>query len=200
MITKKQKLFAKKLTPRNKLAPVAMAQGGFFTSKQAEESGYARQNHHYHVKNGDWVREIRGIFRLSLIPEDQWSDYWMWYLWSRGRDDRPRAIYSHYTALSLFGISEVNPAKIDMIVPPNFSKSGTIPKVLRLHKLKINKIEIKKINGIPVLAPLQTLELLAEENETPDEIMEAAVKDALNKGLISMSDIKRTPVLARYAL
>lgn len=190
----------KKRLPKNKLAGLAITQGGLFTSKQAEECGFAQQNHHYHVANGDWVRELRGIFRLSLIPEDQWSDYWLWYLWSRGADDRPQGVYSHYTALSLYGISEVNPAKIDMVVPKSFRKSGEIPKVLRLHKMQINKTAIKKINGLPVLTPLHTLELLAEEKETPDEIMEGAVKDALKKGLISISDLKRTNVLARYAL
>ena len=44
-----------------KLGQIAFLQSGFFTAKQAEACGYARSNHHYHIKAGHWVKEGWGI-------------------------------------------------------------------------------------------------------------------------------------------
>lgn len=40
-----------------KLHHIASIQGGLFTAKQAESCGYARSNHHYHIKAGNWIKE-----------------------------------------------------------------------------------------------------------------------------------------------
>jgi len=43
----------------------AASQGGYFTSKQSAAIGYTAPKQNYHVQVGNWVRERRGIFRLS---------------------------------------------------------------------------------------------------------------------------------------
>ena len=51
---------------------IAQEQQGYFTTKQAIESGYADNTHPYHVRTGNWERIQRGIYRLAHLspPED----------------------------------------------------------------------------------------------------------------------------------
>ncbi len=45
-----------------KLNQTAFMQSGFFTARQAESFGYARSNHHYHIKTGHDLGLIFGQF------------------------------------------------------------------------------------------------------------------------------------------
>ena len=51
-----------------RLYEVAEMQAGLFTTKQAKAAGYAENTHPYHVQAGNWIREHRGIYRLSKFP------------------------------------------------------------------------------------------------------------------------------------
>ena len=68
-----------------RLFAVAESQGGYFTAKQAEEAGFDRTNHTYHVRAGNWEREHRSIFRLAHYPANERPDLVLWSLWSRDR-------------------------------------------------------------------------------------------------------------------
>jgi hypothetical protein len=51
-----------------RLFAIAEAQGGFFTAKQAEDAGFDRTHHAYHLRVGNWQRKHRGIYRLAQFP------------------------------------------------------------------------------------------------------------------------------------
>jgi hypothetical protein len=51
-----------------RLFDLAEQQQGFFTTKQAKAAGFAENTHPYHVQAGNWIREHRGIYRLTLFP------------------------------------------------------------------------------------------------------------------------------------
>jgi hypothetical protein len=51
-----------------KLLKLAQRQHGCFTAAQALEIGYADSVHLYHVKNGEWIRVFRGVYRLAEAP------------------------------------------------------------------------------------------------------------------------------------
>jgi len=84
-----------------RLFAIAEAQGGFFTAKQAEDAGFDRTHHAYHLRVGNWQRKHRGIYRLAQFPMPDRSDLILWSLWSRNRDDQAQGVYSHQTALSI---------------------------------------------------------------------------------------------------
>jgi hypothetical protein len=60
--------------------------------------------------------------------------------------------------------------------------------------------ETKTINGMKVTTVLKTLLDLIEERRISDEFIEHATKQALKKGYISKSEIKKNEKLARYAI
>ena len=183
-----------------KLNQIASIQGGLFTAKQAESCGYARSNHHYHIKAGNWNKEGWGIYRLAHIPVDEMTSYWRLLLWSCNENSEPMAVFSHKTALSFYGLSDVNPSKITVTVPKKFQKRSRPSKALNICKKGLSKKDIKQFKGLPVTTPLRTLLDIYEEKSLPDDFMEQAVKEALEKGFIRKSDLKKNSELARYAL
>ena len=94
------------------LYSIAESQQGYFTAAQGIEAGFADYLHPYHVRTGEWERVYRGIYRLSKYPCSMDSHYVVWSLWSRNREGVPQGVYSHETALSMFDLSDANPAKI----------------------------------------------------------------------------------------
>ena len=182
------------------LNQIAFIQGGLFTAKQAESCGYARGNHHYHIKAGHWIKEGWGIYRLAHIPVDEMTSYWKLLLWSCNGKSEPTAVFSHKTVLSFYELSDVNPSKITMTVPKKFQKRSRPFKTLKIYKKDLSKEDIKQFKGLPVTTPLRTLLDIHEEKSLSEELMEQAVKEALEKGYIRKSDLKKNSELARYAL
>lgn len=187
------------LRGREELMKKALEQGGFFTADQAIKLGFSQKNHHYYVKRGQWEKVMRGIYRFIPI-ESELSEYWLWYLWSIDRSKNPQAIFSHETALLMYGLSDLNPEKIHITVPKKFRKGTDIPKILFLHKSDFANTEFKTINGLRVTTVLKTLIDIIDEQRVSDEFIEQATKEALLKGFLSKADIKKNEKLARYAI
>ena len=74
------------------------------------------------------------MFHLACLPDNCRSLADRWYLWSRGRDEKPVGVYSHETALSLFDLGDFDPADLHMIVPLTFRRNGPVPKGVVLHR------------------------------------------------------------------
>jgi len=173
------------------LSRVAQNQGGFFTAKQASALGYTGSKRNYHVRAGNWVREHRGIYRLALFPEPERSDLILWWLWSRGRNDEPKGVFSHRTALTLQELTDLMPAKIDLTVPEGFRRGVPIPKVLRLHYANVPSSDREVVNGVPVTKALRTLLDLWDEGKTPKPLLMSAFQEALRRGLITRTEVRR---------
>ena len=107
-----------------RLFQTASEQQGYFTTSQAIKAGFQDATHPYHLKNGDWIREWRGIYRISRYPRTDDGQYVLWSLWARNRKELWQGVYSHQTALSLFELSDVMPEKLHMTVP--FPLEGTV--------------------------------------------------------------------------
>ena len=174
----------------------ASAQGGYFTTKQAQEAGYASSTHSYNVKAKNWVREHRGVYRLADYPHPDHPYLIEWSLWSSDRKERAQGVYSHQTALRLYDLSDVDPAKIHMTVPRDFRRSGPIPKVLVLHRAELQKEDMEAMHGFRVTRPLRTIaDLLASEAVSMDH-MEQAVKQAFRRGLVTAGQLERAERIA----
>ena len=169
----------------NRLFEVAESQQGYFSTPQAVAAGYARSTHSYHVQAGNWVREHRGIYRLRKYPLSEEGQLVLWSLWSRNREGKPQGVYSHLTALSVKELSDANPAKLHMTVPPDFRRSGEVPAILRLHKAQLAPDEIIKQHGYAVTTPMRTILDLAASGDADHDLIIQAFHEGQSRGLIT---------------
>ncbi|MGA7624306.1 MAG: type IV toxin-antitoxin system AbiEi family antitoxin domain-containing protein [Candidatus Acidiferrales bacterium] len=172
-----------------RLYEIAEDQQGFFTTKQAKAAGFAENTHPYHVQAGNWIREHRGIYRLSSFPRSERPDLMLWSLWSRNREEVAQGVYSHQTALSIHDLSDVMPAKLHMTVPQNFRRNSEIPGVVVLHFADLLQGDIGAVHGVRVTKPMRTILDLLEGGEIPPTILRQALREGLRRGLIRKSEI-----------
>lgn len=188
-----------KKTTASLLYELAEPQQGFFTTRQAQDAGFSKKNHAYHVQAGHWVREYRGIFRLANFPRPDQPDLMLWYLWSRNQKQIPQGVYSHQTALTLYDLSDLMPAKLHMTVPLSFRRRVPVPKILVLHYSDLTKNDISKGMRVSVTTPLRTLCDVVKEGSLSKDIIRQAVRDSLSRGLVRQGEIEKIPSLAPFA-
>jgi predicted transcriptional regulator of viral defense system len=169
------------------LFEIVEGQQGYFTAKQAAEVGFLLGSQAHHVKAGNWVRVERGIYRLARFPRSMEEQYVIYSLWSRNRAGDPVGVYSHETALSIHDLSDANPAKLHMTVPPNFRRTASTPEVLVLHRGRLAEGDIERRQGFAVTRPMRTVtDIVALGHQ---EFAEQAVRDGARRGVITHRQI-----------
>ena len=179
-----------------RLFEIAEGQEGFFTTKQAKAAGFAENTHPYHVQVGNWIREHRGIYRLALFPIADHPDLVKWALWSRNRNEVTEGVYSHQTALSLYELSDLNPAKLHMTVPTHFRRNSAIPGILVLHFADLAGEDVQMAQGFKRTRPLRTILDLIEADTVERAFLRQALRQALDRGLIHRHQIKSVQLSA----
>jgi predicted transcriptional regulator of viral defense system len=172
------------------LFELAEQQQGFFTTKQAKAAGFAENTHPYHVHVGNWIRERRGIYRLALFPAADRPDLVLWALWSRNRNEDVEGVYSHQTALSLYDLSDLNPAKLHMTVPTDFRRNSDIPGILALHHADVPNSDVQAAQGFKFTRPLRTILDLIEAGTVEQRFIRQALRQAIDRGLITRQQIR----------
>ena len=112
----------------------------------------------FQVESGEWVKEQqRGIYRLARYPVTDRPELVIWNLWSRDRKGNIQGVWSHETALDIYELSDVMPAKMHQTVSNRFRKGIAIPKVLALHYADLNEEEVRHQQGYRLTTPIRTL-------------------------------------------
>ena len=169
------------------LFEIAEGQQGYFTAKQAAEAGFLFGSQAHHVKAGNWVRVERGIYRLARFPRSMEEQYVIYSLWSRNRAGDPVGVYSHETALSIHDLSDANPSKLHMTVPPNFRRTASTPEVLVLHRARLAEGDVERRQGFAVTRPIRTVtDIVALGHQ---EFAEQALRDGARRGVITHRQI-----------
>jgi predicted transcriptional regulator of viral defense system len=145
------------------------------------------------VNAGNWIREHRGIYRLTNFPVSERPDLMLWYLWSQNRQEVPQGTYSHDTALSLHELSDVMPSKLHMTVPRGFRRSSKIPEILILHPANLDNIEVQEMHGVRVTRALRTIIDLLHSGHVDRSQLKLAVDEAIRRGLIGRKELDRMP-------
>lgn len=174
---------------QDRLFQIADSQQGLFTSQQALEAGYDSASTTYHAKAGNWIREHRGIYRLKNYPHSDQSELVTWSLWSRNRSQVPQGVYSHQTALDIYQLTELLPAKFHMTVPMNFRRSERAPGILILHRDRLTRDDIRAMRGFSVTRPIRAIRDLLQERSVPSDLLAQALENALRKGLLTSKEI-----------
>lgn len=172
------------------LFELANIQQGLFTAKQAEKAGYSNKNHAYHVQQGHWIREGRGLYRLAMFPQSQEEQKVLYSLWSQNRESVVQGVYSHETALAHYELSDVNPAKLHMTVPKSFRRNSKIPKILKLHFVDLTPAMIHQSRGFLITKPGRTLSDVIQCGWVSFDIIRQAALESVTKGLLQKWEIE----------
>lgn len=184
------------------LFQMADSQQGYFTSQQAEECGFSRANFHRFLTSKQWIKELRGIYRLARYPITERPELVLWSLWSRNKQGKVLGVWSHVTAFDIYELSDAMPTKLQMTVPKGFRRATSIPKPLVLYFADLSEKDVQMQQGYLVTTPLKTIVDVAEESKLAEDFIIQAIQSALKRGLISRTELiqasKTSQKLARH--
>jgi predicted transcriptional regulator of viral defense system len=166
---------------RRRLFDLASGQGGYFTAAQAKRTGYSYQAQTHHVGAGNWLRVDRGLFRLAEWIPDIHDDLIRWTLWSRDR-----AVISHESALTVHGIGELEAARVQLTVPPDFRRED--PAVV-LHRAELPGGDVLKRTGFRVTTVVRALLDVATRGVEEDQLARA-IQEAREAGLLTARQLR----------
>lgn len=154
---------------------IAENQGGYFTASQARSAGYDYSLLSYHVDTGRFLRIHRGVYRLALYPSGPNED-----LYAAQLQAGPSAVISHDTALALYGLSDVLPARIHLTIASSASRRHSH---VQLHTNRLDPDDITHLSGLRVTTVARTIADVATAG-LADELVIQAVREALERGLV----------------
>src|SRR5208282_92454 len=125
-----------------------------------------------------------------LFPTSDRPDLVLWALWSRNRSEEVEGVYSHHTALSLYDLSDLNPAKLHMTVPTDFRRNSDIPGILVLHYADLPDSDVRTARGFKFTRPLRTILDLIEAGTVERNFIRQALRQAVDRGLITGQQLR----------
>ena len=97
-----------------RLYQIAESQLGYFTTAEASDAGVHRVRLAQLAAHGDIERLSRGVYRLTRYPLSPLGQYMEAVLWPQVRRPGTRGVISHDSALAIYGLSNVSPAKVHL--------------------------------------------------------------------------------------
>lgn len=146
------------------------------------QAGYDYRLQHYHRERGNWIPAGHGLYRLRQYPTVKDEELARLSLWSRNRSGKPQSVMSHETALRLHDLTDLTPGHTHLSVPKGFRKQA--PEGVVLHKVKLGEGDVEERGGYQITAPLRTILDIARSPRVSPEHLEAAVVEALDRGLV----------------
>jgi predicted transcriptional regulator of viral defense system len=125
-------------------------------------------------QRGHLERRATGVYRMRLMPPNPLDAYMEATLWP-GRG--VRGVLSDETALELYGLSDVNPAKIDITVPRAHRIRRKIPATYRIHHEDLPEGDVTSFEGIPIVTPARAIRQVHASHAGP-----ALVGQAIDHG------------------
>ena len=152
-----------------KLRKLAGRQHGCFTAAQALETGYADSVHLYHVKNGEWIRVFRGIYRLAHAQETPAARCMAALLWTRDKTGKIKGILASETAEALRSDTLIPSQPVQILVPKGFRRSSETPNGMIISIVESKQHKPSKIGVFSVQTEAQQTNLTsATPSDTPD--------------------------------
>jgi predicted transcriptional regulator of viral defense system len=162
---------------------VAADQFGYFTVAQARDAGVSPMALVMMERRQTLERVSRGVYRLQQFPHGPLAGYMESVLWPIGA----MGVISHESALALYGVSDVNPGRVHLTLPPGHRVRRGVPARLKLHYQMLDDEDRTLFEGIPVTTMARTIRD-CRAAAVGDEILRQAVADAEREGLLPRDD------------
>jgi predicted transcriptional regulator of viral defense system len=177
------------------LLPLAEAQEGNFSAAQAAEQSITYRDLARLANAGHIERIFTGVYRLVRWPLAAHGDLWPMVLW--GYSKQWPTVLSHRTALALYGVSDINPSRIDLTVGRHVRFRGIPPPAMVLHRRSVAPSEMTRVEGLPCTTLFRTLLDLIVDRMAIDSVEQVLTAEPLPDGL---SEDERRRLRAVYDL
>jgi hypothetical protein len=173
------------------LSEIAAKQFGAFSALQAVDAGISADLHDAKVTNGEWKRELPGIYSLTSCERDFLkTHYQSYYLWTSDEKGKPQGVFGYSTALGLFKLPEPWLQGEQMIVPLSFKPIYDLPETnLRLFYEDLDSSRVCDISGVKATKPLYTILDFIKWDHGDRMEVRRALDDSLREKLFTMDDI-----------
>lgn len=165
-------------TPYDRLVELAADQHGFVRTEEAEEAGVRPDYLRRLAMTGRLERRAQGLYRLTALPVGPLDEYHEAVLAARGQ-----GVVAGDAALALWGLADVNPREIDVILPAGQRVRRANDRRFRLRQRRLDPEQIDQVEGIPVLAPQAAIEE-AIASGLEGDMVEQAIANARRRELI----------------
>ncbi|MGB8014140.1 MAG: type IV toxin-antitoxin system AbiEi family antitoxin domain-containing protein [Terriglobales bacterium] len=172
------------------LLPLAEQNDGLVTAAQARALGITDSILARLTQRGKLERVARGVYRIPYFPADRLSQYREAVLWARASHGPEQVALSHETALSVYGISDVNPSRVHLTVPKNARLRRQKPKWIVIHRGELPPTDVTTHEGLPVTTVAKSV-LDMMEATGRSGLARQAIKDARKEGFISAAELRR---------
>jgi len=162
------------------LAEVAADQYGLFTLDDARAVGYRDNTVAQMARRGRVTRVSQGVYRIPFLPEGRLGAYMEAVLWPVGA----RGVLSHATALGLWEVSDINPAKLHVTVPRSHRPQRAVPQAYVVHREDLAAGDVTAIEGIPIVTLERAVRECADDGLGPD-LLKQAVRTGRARGLLT---------------
>jgi len=166
-----------------KLFEVATEQYGYVTTDDARDLEVDPHRLVVLASRGDLERVAHGLYRFGAIPStmrDQLMEATLW--------PRRLGTISHDTALDLWDLCDINPAKVHVSVPKSAKLRRTVPAAYRVHVRDLDPKAVTHHEGIPVVTVHRAI-LDGIETDVGPHLIQQAIDTARARGLLSESDL-----------
>ena len=163
----------------NELLELAQDQYGYLRTEDLREAGFDPKRLVDYERRGVAERVAYGVYRMNAIPADELEEYMRAALWPMGA-----GVLSHETALDLYELCDINPARIDVTVRRRYRTHRSVPALYRLHPRDLASEQTGRLQGLPVVTPLRAI-LDGIESDVRGELIEQAIQTAEQQSLIT---------------
>jgi predicted transcriptional regulator of viral defense system len=187
-------------TRMDELYALAEEHDGLLASKDARALGIQDSVLVRLAQRGRLERMSRGVYRIAHFPADRLAQYREAVLWARASQGPERIALSHETALLLYGISDVNPARVNLTVPMSARLRREHPEWIVIHRADLTPEEISQHEGMPVTSVERSVMDVLSTTHRRD-IARQAITDALRAGLVNVPQASRSRrLISRFML
>jgi predicted transcriptional regulator of viral defense system len=173
------------MTIADRLIEIAATHHGYITTEDAASVDVAPVELRKLAQRGRLTHEAHGLYRFAAYPHREHDDLMRAALWAKGR-----GVISHETALALWDLADVNPAKIDVTVPPPYRPRRRQGETYRVWVRALEPSEIEYVDDVPVVIPERAI-VDAAQAGTARRFIEQAIQTARKRSLIGRQTEQR---------
>lgn len=163
----------------NRVYEIAADQNGYFTTAQASGAAVEKGTVAKMAQRGVVERVSWGVYRLVQFPDSPLDAYVEACLWPLSAP----AVLSHESALAVYDLSDVNPARIHITVPMSFRVQRSLPARLAIHRADLTERDVRPYEGLTITTPERTIRDCHAAHLGP-ALVRQAIRDGRRSGLL----------------